>query len=90
MRSPRCSNDQRHAPALGEDAQHVLERVDGADRPAAEADDLVAVAQAAAKGVGLFQNVVDDDAAAFVAADAGAQRGMVDDPAALQMPQESS
>ena len=54
---------QRHPPTLGKNAQHVLEAVGRVDRPAAEADDLVAVAQAAAIGVGRFEDVADHDAA---------------------------
>ena len=54
---------ERHAPAGGIRAERVLERVGRADLAAAEAHELVAVAQAAAEGVAVVQNVVDDDAA---------------------------
>ena len=60
---------QRHAPILGEDAQHVLEGIHGADRPAAEADHLVPVAQAAAKGVAILENVGHGHAAVGPARD---------------------
>ena len=62
-----AAETQRHAPALGENSQHVLEAVGGGDGPAAEADHLVVGAQPAAIGVGLFQDVGDHDAAVFVA-----------------------
>ena len=79
---------QRHAPALGIDAQHVFEGVDGADRPAGEAEHFVAVAQAAAEGVGFGQDVVDHHGRRAVAGHPGAQRGVIDDPAALQVAEE--
>ena len=79
---------QRHAPALGKDAQHVLEAVGRGDGPAGEADDLVVVAQPAAIGVGGVENIGDDDAAVGVGTDAGAERGVIDDPAAVEHAEE--
>ena len=75
---------QRHAPALGENAQDVLESVGGGDGPAGEADDFVVVAQPAAIGVGGFEDFGHDDAAVGVGAHPGAERGVIDDPAAVQ------
>ena len=55
---------------------------------AAERDDLVVVAQAAAIGVGRFQDVRDAHAAAVAHRDRRAERGVIDDPAALQAAEE--
>ena len=74
---------------LGIRSQHVFEGVGGADIAAAEAEQLVAVAQAAAVGVAVFEDVVDDDAAIGVGRDGGAERGMIDESAALQQADEA-
>ena len=73
---------------LGIGAEHVLEGVGRADLAAAEAHDLVAVAQAAAVGVAVFEDVVDDDAAVGIGRHGCAERGVIDDPAALQLAEE--
>ena len=56
--------------------------------PSAEADDFVVVAQPAAVGVGGFEDVVDHDAAVGVAVHRGAERGVIDDPAAVERAEE--
>ncbi len=79
---------QRHAPSLGENAQGVLEAVGRGDGAAGEADDLVVDPQSAAVGVGRFQDVGDQHAALVVGRHPGAQRGMIDDPPAVQDAEE--
>ncbi len=79
---------ERHSPTLGINAQDVLETVDRADRPAGKTEHLVAVAQAAAEGVGIGQDVVDHHVAGTIAGQSGAERGMVDHAAALQVAEE--
>ncbi len=74
---------------LGIRAERVLERVGRADVAAAEAHELVAVAQAAAEGVAVVEDVVDDDAAVGIGRHGRAERGMVDDPAAFQQAEEA-
>ena len=61
-----------------------LNPLGGRNGPAAEADDFVVDAQPAAKGVGCFEDILDDHAAVGVPIDRGAERGVVDDPAAVQ------
>ena len=70
-------------------AERVLERVGGADFAAGEAEELVAVAQTAAVGVAVVENVVDDDAAIGIGRDGCAERSVIDDSAALQEADEA-
>ena len=79
---------QRHPPALGEDSQDVLQSVGAGDRPPAEADDLVVVAESAAVGVGGFEDFVDHDVAVVVPVHGGAEGGVVHHPAAMEDAEE--
>ena len=74
----------RHPPAAGIRAEHVLERIDRADVPPAELHQFIVVPQAAAVGVAVVQDVVDHDAAVGIGRHDGPERRMIDDPAALQ------
>src|SRR5262245_47051315 len=78
----------RHSPALGENTEDIFEGVGRIDRPAGKGDDLVVIAQAAAKRVGRFQNIRNADAAALAHGDGRAERGVIDDAAALQAAEE--
>src|SRR5262245_17819419 len=77
-----------HSPALGENTEDVLEGIGRINRSAGEGDDLVVVAQAAAKCVGAIENIGDADVAALAHSDGRAECRVIDDPAALQAAEE--
>ena len=79
---------QRDAPTLGVDAHRVLESVGSRDRPTTNTDDLVTELQSASKGVGCLEDIVDRHVSLGIGSDRGTQRGMVDDPAAMEVSQE--
>jgi hypothetical protein len=79
---------QRQLPALGIDAEDVLELVNAADGTSAERDDFVPFAKSAAIGFRTLQNLRNNDGALLVAFDRRAERGMVDDPAAPEVAEE--
>src|SRR5438105_3014702 len=75
---------ERHAPAFGKNAERILEAVGGVNLPAAKGNDFVVVPQAAAKGIGRFENVRDLHAAGVAHRHRRAERRMIDNPATLQ------
>src|SRR5262245_44991657 len=81
---------QRQFPPLRIDAEDVLELIDAADRAPAEAHDFVPLPEAAAIGLGAFENLIDNHGAVVVAFDGGPERGVVDNPSAAQMTEEVS
>ena len=88
MALPVAAEGERNPPPLRINPQHVLEAVGCLDRPAAERDDLVVVAEAAAVGIGRFEDVADDHAAVLVEGHRRPQGRMIDDSAALQVAEE--
>src|SRR6266478_6130789 len=80
---------ERHAPIVGEGSERVFESVCRSDFASSEANEFVAVTEAATIGVAVVKDVVDDDTALGVGRDRCAKRGMIDHAAALQEANEA-
>jgi hypothetical protein len=76
----RTTVDQRHAPACGERAENVLERVDRAHRPARQRHHLVVIPQPTPVRVGRFENVGDHHPSIVGRRDGRPEGGMIDEP----------
>src|SRR5437868_3996923 len=70
-----------HPPAARERSQDVLESVGRTNVATGEANDLIAVAQAATVGIAVVEDVVYDNAALGIGRNRGTQRSVVHDSA---------
>ncbi len=81
--------DQRNPPALRISAERVLERIGAGDWSPAEFDDLVAISQTAAEGIGRFEDIRHDDRSTFVRRHGRSERRVIDDATTAEVTQES-
>ena len=79
---------KRDPPAFGENAEDVLESVRRGDRPSGERDDFIVDPQAAAIGVGVFEDLGDEHAAVVGGGDGRTERGVIENAAAFEAADE--